>query len=121
MAAPSDTTSTPVEVAELIKICSFILCESELVIGHIIYLALCEALLIWPDYKDLLLVIEQLREQLSGISDSLGQCQTMLAQSGLVASPLFWLLISLVVGSFGLGCCRVVWNARRDGFFPVDR
>ena len=120
MAAPPTATSNPVEVAEFKSVdylsMFFFLKQLSLTCN-----GLSKFYLNWPICKDLLLVIEQLREQLSGISESLGQCQTLLAQSGLVASPLFWLLISLVVGFFGLGCCRVVWNARRDGFFPVDR
>ena len=66
-------------------------------------------------------MIDQLREQLSGISENLGQCQTLLAQSGLVASPLFWLLVAAVVFSAGLGGLRILWHARRDGFFIIDR
>ena len=75
----------------------------------------------WPICKDLLLVIELLKEQLTGLQSALGQCHTEMALAGIRAGPLFWVLVIMVVGAVFLGGVRIAWHARRDGFFIVDR
>ena len=68
-----------------------------------------------------MLIIERLREQVSGLEGILAQCQAQLIQSGLESSPLFWVLVAFSVLSFSLGSCRVLWHSRHEGFFIVDR
>ena len=75
----------------------------------------------WPICKDLLLIIEHLKEQLAGLQSALGQCHTEMALAGIRAGPLFWVLMVMVVGAVILGGVRIAWHARRDGFFIVDR
>ena len=75
----------------------------------------------WPICKDLLLIIEHLKEQLAGLQSALGQCHTEMALAGIRAGPLFWVLVVMVVGAVILGGVRIAWHARRDGFFIVDR
>ena len=68
-------------------------------------------------------MIEQLREQVSDLLADLAQCQGKPGplNVGDGPSPLFWLLVAMVVFSAGLGVLRIAWHARRDGFFVVDR
>ena len=75
------------------------------------------------NYKDLLLVIAQLRDHVRELLGDLAQCQDQSGQLILdqAPGPLFWLLVALVAFSAGLGMLRVFWHARRDGFFIVDR
>ena len=74
-------------------------------------------------YKDLLLVIAQLRDQVRELLGDLAQCQDKPDHQnmGQGPSPVFWLLVAMVAFSAGLGILRIVWHARRDGFFIVDR
>ena len=116
------STNTPVEVAELFKkfcscICFFKSEEFNLLLNNAM------RLINLANFKDLLLVIEQLREQVSGLLADLAQCQGELGplNVGDGPSPLFWLLVAMVVLSAGLGVLRIAWHARCDGFFVVDR
>ena len=72
-------------------------------------------------YQDLLLVIEQLKEQVREVLGDLAQCEARGGQLYLGSSPLFWLLVGAVAFSAGLGALRILWHVRRDGFFIVDR
>ena len=74
-------------------------------------------------YKDLLLVIAQLRDQVRELLGDLAQCQDQPDHQnmGQGPSPVFWLLVAMVAFSAGLGVLRIAWHARRDGFFIVDR
>ena len=123
MAAPPTATSTPVEVAEFKSVVYF---------EHVFFLyffkqlsltcnVLSKFYLNWPICKDLLLIIEHLKEQLTGLQSALGQCHTEMALAGIRAGPLFWVLVIMVVGAVFLGGVRIAWHARRDGFFIVDR
>ena len=68
-------------------------------------------------------MIEQLREQVRDLLTDLAQCQGEPGplNVGNGPSPLFWLLVAMVIFSAGLGVLRIAWHARRDGFFIVDR
>ena len=74
-------------------------------------------------YKDLLLVIAQLRDQFRELLGDLARCQDQSGQLTPDQGPgsLFWLLVALLAFSAGLGALRIFWHARRDGFFVVDR
>ena len=120
-AVPPATTSTPVEVAEFKSVVLF---EHGFFYQNKLSLT-CNGLskfyLNWPICKDLLLIIEHLKEQLTGLQSALGQCHTEMALAGIRAGPLFWVLVIMVVGAVFLGGVRIAWHARRDGFFIVDR
>ena len=74
-------------------------------------------------YKDLLLVIAQLRDQVRELLGDLAQCQDQPGHQNMGQGPslVFWLLVAMVAFSAGLGILRIAWHARRDGFFVVDR
>ena len=72
------------------------------------------------NYKDLLLLIAQLKEQLCEAMEELADCQGH-PDMGQGPKALFWLLVAMVVTSAGLGAMRVFWHAHRDGRFIVDR
>ena len=120
MAAPPTATSNPVEVAEFKSVdylsMFFFLKQLSLTCN-----GLSKFYLNWPICKDLLLIIEHLKEQLTGLQSALGQCHTEMALAGIRAGPLFWVLMVMVVGAVILGGVRIAWHARRDGFFIVDR
>ena len=71
-----------------------------------ILLSLCEILLIWPNSKDLLLVIERLKEQVREVLGDLGRCEAQGGQLLVGPSPLFWLLVAAVAFSAGPGALR---------------
>ena len=121
MAAPPTATSNPVEVAEFKSVdylSMFFFFSKQL---SFTCNGLSKCYLNWPICKDLLLIIEHLKEQLTGLQSALGQCHTEMALAGIRAGPLFWVLMVMVVGAMILGGVRIAWHARRDGFFIVDR
>ena len=73
--------------------------------------------------KDLLLVIEQLREQVQDLLAALAQChdQSGPMNVGNGPSSLFGLLVAMVVFSTSLGVLRVAWHTRHNGLSIVDR
>ena len=72
------------------------------------------------NYKDLLLLIAQLRQQLCEAMEELTECEghPSLSQGSMA---LFWLLVAMVAASLCLGSLRVLWHANYDSRFIFDR
>ena len=72
------------------------------------------------NFKDLLLLIAQLRQQLCEAMEELAKCEGHQSFSQ-GPTALFWLLVAMVATSLCMGGLRVLWHANYEGRFIVDR